>query len=135
MASPHILIIPVMVLAAWLCSPVTAQDDAWTAPPEELRKTNPLKGDQESIRNGRRLFFHLCTPCHGERGRGDGPVSIRLMTEPPDLTAIAGKKQDGELAWKIATGRNPMPKWGNKLSETEIWDLVNFIQQLQPEKE
>ena len=34
---------------------------------------------------------------------------------------------DGDLAWKIATGRDEMPSWIEDFSESEIWDLVNYI--------
>jgi mono/diheme cytochrome c family protein len=36
----------------------------------------------------------------------------------------------GDLAWKIAEGRGPMPGWKDWFSDTEIWHLVNFIQSL-----
>ncbi len=129
------LFMPALLFSVLALNAANAMEDAWEAPQEAVRQSNPVKGDKASIRNGMKLFFQLCTPCHGENGQGDGPISIRLMTEPPDLTALAGKKPDGELAWKIATGRNPMPKWEGTLSSSEIWDIVNYIQQLRPEAE
>jgi hypothetical protein len=33
---------------------------------------------------------------------------------------------DGEVFWKISTGRPPMPTW-QTLTETQRWELVNYI--------
>ena len=37
---------------------------------------------------------------------------------------------DGELFWKITTGRAPMPSWEDKLSEVQRWQLVNYLRLL-----
>lgn len=113
----------------------TAQENSWKAPPEAVEKINPVTADNESIQNGKSLFIRYCSTCHGNEGTGDGPTAIRLITEPPDLTANKGRQTDGELAWKIAAGKNPMPKWGDKLTEKEIWDIVNFIRKIQADAE
>jgi cytochrome c peroxidase len=41
---------------------------------------------------GRRLFVEHCAACHGVNGLGDGPVSARLTTPPPDLTRISERR-------------------------------------------
>lgn len=52
-----------------------------------------------------------CTPCHGERGRGDGPQGP--MVRAPDLTRAdwQGRVTDEEIAQVIRSGRNSMPKF------------------------
>lgn len=102
----------------------------WHAPPEAAKQSNSIQPDSSSIERGKTLFFELCTTCHGKEAKGDGPVAARLPVETPDLTDESTKHSAGELAWKISTGRSPMPKWGDKLSEKQIWDIVNFIQSL-----
>ncbi|MBI3885209.1 MAG: cytochrome c, partial [Opitutae bacterium] len=37
----------------------------------------------------RRLFAQWCAGCHGESGRGDGPVAAQLANQPRDLTRDA----------------------------------------------
>ncbi len=110
----------------------TSETDAWKAPPEAINRTNPVKPLPESIERGKVLFMEFCTSCHGSEAKGDGPVSARLSVETPDLTEVAGMHTDGDLAWKISTGKSPMPKWSDKMTEQQIWDLVNFIQNLKP---
>ena len=120
------------ILISSISSAADTQENSWKAPPEFSKRINPVKTDHLSIEKGKTLFIKYCSTCHGQEGLGDGPVALRLATETPDLTAIAGKRTDGELAWKIATGRNPMPRWQDKLSVEQIWFIVNFIQNLQP---
>ena len=120
------------ILPPGISSAADTQENYWKAPPEFSERINPIKADNESIEKGKTLFIKYCSTCHGQEGFGDGPVALRLTTETPDLTAIAGKRTDGELAWKIATGRNPMPRWQDKLSVEQIWYIVSFIQNLQP---
>jgi mono/diheme cytochrome c family protein len=43
---------------------------------------------------------------------------------------MAGQHPVGDLAWKIENGRGVMPAWKGILSESQIWDLVNYIKSL-----
>ncbi len=37
---------------------------------------------------------------------------------------------DGEIFWKITTGKPPMPSYREELTEKERWDLVNYLRSL-----
>jgi mono/diheme cytochrome c family protein len=37
---------------------------------------------------------------------------------------------DGEIFWKITTGKGPMPAYGKEFTQKERWDLVNYIRSL-----
>ena len=43
--------------------------------------------------SGESEFRHYCSPCHGLRGTGNGPVAQTLKKKPADLTSLA--KNDG----------------------------------------
>jgi mono/diheme cytochrome c family protein len=69
-----------------------------------------------------------CASCHGKTGLGDGTKARSLDTFPGDLTSDAYLGQtDGEHFYKSKFGRNEMPKFENKISDEDIWNIVNFI--------
>ncbi len=40
---------------------------------------------------------------------------------------IMRPQTDGELFWKISEGRDPMPSFKGQLTDTQIWQLVNYV--------
>jgi mono/diheme cytochrome c family protein len=106
------------------------QGDHWVAPHQEAMRPNPRQSTPESIHRGADLFKTYCAICHGVSAKGDGPAAEGMRPKPADLTAMAGKHKDGDIAWKIATGKGPMPDWQKVLNKNQIWDVVNFIQNL-----
>jgi len=68
--------------------------------------------------------------CHGAKGKGDGPAAVALNPKPADWTSPAVQAEsDGEIFWKISTGRGAMPSW-SFLPETDRWALVRYIRSL-----
>ena len=39
------------------------------------------------VQRGREVYTKYCVGCHGENGLGDGPASVRLITQPRDFTS------------------------------------------------
>ncbi len=105
----------------------------WTSPKEAAERTNPIKSDEDSIARGAKSYTTLCVSCHGEKALGDGVAGASLDPKPTNLKAMSGGHKDGDFAWKIANGRGAMAAWKTTLSENDIWDLVNFIQDLKNE--
>jgi hypothetical protein len=99
----------------------------WQVPKEAGEGSNPIPPTLESISRGKDLYQQYCLPCHGAKGRGDGPMAARLTPKPTDLEESADHHSDGNLAWKIETGRPPMPAWKGTLSQDQIWDIVNYM--------
>ena len=73
--------------------------------------------------SGQETYQRFCAACHGESGKGDGPVAGGLPITVPDLTrlkAVKGDKFPEELLRKIIDGREVvivhgtryMPVWG-----------------------
>ncbi|MEE9309950.1 MAG: cytochrome c [Cocleimonas sp.] len=105
----------------------------WMSPKGEAEKTNPVKADTTSIERGKKSYSTLCSSCHGATALGDGAAGAALNPKPTNLKAMSGGHPDGDFAWKIANGRGAMPAWNSALKENQIWDLVNFIQDLKNE--
>jgi mono/diheme cytochrome c family protein len=97
---------------------------------------NPIPRTLESISRGRQLFQKDCAICHGVHGRGDGPAAAAMPRRPDDLGKIAGPPifPDGVVVYRIANGKRLMPAFKAALSENELWDLLNFIRSLAPDK-
>ncbi len=104
----------------------------WMSPAGAAEKPNPIKPDSISVERGKKAYFQYCSSCHGAKAMGDGPVAASLNPKPANLVVMSGGHPDGDFAWKIANGRGSMPAWKSLLNENQIWDLVNYIQQLNP---
>ena len=54
-----------------------------------------------------------------------------MEKKPADLgTRIKAGETDGELFWKITEDRSPMLSWKGSLTETQRWEIVNYIKTL-----
>jgi mono/diheme cytochrome c family protein len=80
-------------------------------------------GLAEDINLGKTEYEATCAACHGQNGKGDGPVSVELRTKPSDLTLIAernGGVFPADVLYRIIDGRRTirahgtfeMPVWG-----------------------
>ena len=90
---------------------------------------NPVEATSESLARGGDLYGRYCAKCHGVDGNGTGPSTHGIDADPRKLWVwgSAGDAADGYLFSIISNGRTDMPPWGLVLSETERWDLVNYV--------
>ena len=73
---------------------------------------------------GQKLYGIYCTPCHGPRGKGDGPVAAKI-TKPADLTAEKYRKAEDTLFFEaIRNGSGLMPPQAESMSPEESRDVV-----------
>jgi len=107
---------------------------------------------------GAEEFHNSCAVCHGEDGRGDGPLAKVLTVKPADLTQIA-KRNDGVFPIERvsetidgrrqvgAHGTREMPVWGSRYElevarrygpygseaavKTRVHVLVRYLQSIQ----
>ena len=106
--------------------------------PATNSQANPILPDAKSIQAGQTAFSTYCVPCHGPLGKGDGPVGLTLNPRPADLSyhAIQGIHTDQQLFEWISNGfpGSRMPAWKAVISDTDRWNLVNFIRTLAPKQ-
>jgi mono/diheme cytochrome c family protein len=128
-------ILTIVGTTAFGASLIIAAEKEWTAPAGEAEKKNPQAKNDESLAAGKEAYDAQCTDCHGASGQGDGKKVAEMKKEEKDrMKALTDpsivKQSDGELYWKIAEGKKPMPA-GKKLMEpTEMWDVVNYMRTL-----
>ena len=122
-----------LYLAISIFFPVCAMGQStWVAPEESKQIKNPFEGNEQAIQGGAVIFDLLCIVCHGETGKGDGVTLEYLNPKPANLTSKQVQRQTaGELYWKITTGRPPMQSYMNVLSNSELWQVVSYIQSLE----
>jgi mono/diheme cytochrome c family protein len=92
---------------------------------------NPIKGNEASIQNGKKIYTQYCVTCHGVKGKGDGIAASGLPKPPADHTSgFVQNQSDGALYWIITIGNNPMPSYKKTLSSIERWQVINYIRTL-----
>lgn len=90
---------------------------------DKPQKLNPYTGNPEAITEGEKLYtLYGCSGCHG-RGGGGGmgiPVTDDVWKYGGDDATVM-KLIKGEIA------ESPMPKFGQTLTEEQIWKIVAYI--------
>jgi mono/diheme cytochrome c family protein len=94
--------------------------------------------DTGDAQAGAAAFKAACVTCHGETGKGDGPIGQKLKDKPTDWSAGGGGlagMTDQQIFDVIAKGGKAagkaaaMPGYP-KLSEAEVWNLVAHVKTL-----
>ncbi len=87
--------------------------------------------EYDPIEQGRIHYMRYCASCHGEDGRGGGPVAEALKDPPTDITRFR-IEEDGtfrvddliEIIRGVkdvrAHGTREMPVWGNIWGDSEL---------------
>ncbi|MBI5374756.1 MAG: cytochrome c [Candidatus Schekmanbacteria bacterium] len=135
MKSKHLMVSSIILLT--ITTLAYSHNMGWIAPDNVKAIKNPIQADTTSIERGAKTYKEKCVICHGEKGDGKGVVGANLTVKPSNFTdkEMMDEMTDGEIFWKISTGKGPMPSWKDKLKESEIWDLVNHIRKFSvPEK-
>jgi mono/diheme cytochrome c family protein len=102
--------------------------------PEAAKVQNPVPATPESIAAGRSTYARLCSRCHGVEGKGDGG-GAGAGGQPADLTDAEWDfgSSDGEVFFSIHDGTSAdMEPYAERISDSEIWNLVNFIRSIGP---
>lgn len=91
---------------------------------------NPVATTPENIEKGKVKFQRYCVPCHGESGKGDGPVGQKFGSQ--DLTSeYVQTKPDGDIYYTITNGGIAiMPSYGDSVVAEDRWFIVTYIKQV-----
>jgi mono/diheme cytochrome c family protein len=130
----YTLYLRVSGITALLVLAVFADAPAKLTRQEAQMLKSPVANTKKSIDRGRVIFLQNCTMCHGENGKAEGS----LVADATDLTApklYKSGSSEGEIFHSVRDGAgDQMPAFKSQLdSETDIWNLVNFIRSLWPE--
>jgi mono/diheme cytochrome c family protein len=124
-----------MLLAGLGTRTARGHDMAWATPTRARKLKNPVKVSPGGLAAAADIFHENCSPCHGEKGDGDGELAQYIKkVKPSNFTdaMMMSEMTDGELFWKMSEGRPPMPPWKEELTEIQRWQLVNYLRALAP---
>lgn len=90
---------------------------------------NPIPDTVTSVSTGERLYQANCARCHGVDALGGGPDAATTTFPPSNLrSGHLLQHSDADIYSWISNGiQGGMPAWASQLSETERWNLVNYL--------
>jgi len=98
---------------------------AWVVPEEAAEKVCPFQFSPETVKAGENIFQRNCKSCHGDPGKKNW---AKIVPPPGDPASADFQKQtDGEMFFRITTGKAPMPQFGSILSTEERWQVISFL--------
>lgn len=111
-----------------LSTALTAQTKSWVVPANFKSMKNPVIQSEAGSKTGLALFTKNCVSCHGKTGQGNGVKVAALKNYPGDFSRSEFQTlTDGEIFFRIKTGKDEMPKFEGKLLDEEIWNVVNYL--------
>lgn len=118
-------------LITFLSISLAAQTKPWVIPANFKTMKNPVAVGDASTKAGLALYLKNCASCHGKTGLGDGVKARSLKDFPGDFSKADFQKQtDGDLFYETKAGRGEMPKYEGKLTDDDIWNIVNYMRTL-----
>ncbi len=86
----------------------------------------------ENLAIGKHFYDINCFPCHGDKGMGDGPVSVKFP--PNNIPSYATDRiqtlAEGGMYHTIKYGKNLMGSYASVLTPTERWCVIQYVQYL-----
>ena len=102
----------------------------WVVPDDQKAVVAPVKFTPEMQKLGEQLYLKNCQSCHGLMGKDNW---AKLTPPPGDLSKDKAQKQtDGEIFFRITTGKVPMPEFRNILSEDDRWGVIAYLRTFNP---
>lgn len=100
---------------------------------------NPLPATKQTMEEGKVLYDHMCSHCHGEQGKGDGAIIGQGKFPPPPSYSTGNSSRggtmkdltDGKIFHTITYGLNLMGPHRTQLNPTERWKIVMYVHELQ----
>ena len=111
----------------------------------DAKMANPVASTPQTLAAGKRAYDVNCAACHGNLAQGaeKAGVAISIIQEqggrqPPDLTDEKWDhgSSDGEIYAVIKRGIPPtmMAGWEGRITDSEIWSIVNYLRALASKK-
>lgn len=95
---------------------------------------NPVEITAGLAERGYERYQIFCTPCHGERGDGQGMLAVRAGVPVPSLFEQRLRQMpDGEMFEVISDGLGLMPGYRYPIPPLDRWAIIAQVRRLQEE--
>ena len=91
----------------------------------ELKNPYPAAG--QTIQEGKALYETYCLVCHGQSGKGDGPIAEKIPHPPSYASDRVLQFRPGRIFHVITMGTTKMPSYAAQLSAAERWKVVAYV--------
>jgi mono/diheme cytochrome c family protein len=88
---------------------------------------NPFRPTPRVLEEGKALYHIYCLVCHGEQGRGDGPIAAKIPTPPSYVSERVRAFPPGRIFHVITVGSGKMRPYASQLNPDERWKVVTYV--------
>ena len=92
---------------------------------------NPILYSDAVLAEGAAIYGKFCVHCHGEAGKGDGKVGLKLPGAPPAYDGPLKNLPEGKMFFTITNGKGLMGSHASQLNVEERWKVIYYVQKLQ----
>jgi cytochrome c6 len=75
------------------------------------------------IENGEKIFTANCSACHA----GGNNVIMPEKTLKQEALELYGMNKVDAITYQVTNGKNAMPAFGGRLSDSDIEDVANYV--------
>lgn len=88
---------------------------------------NPYHPTSQTMQEGRALYETYCAVCHGDQGKGDGPIAGKIPSPPSYTSDRLLQFPAGRIFHVITMGSGKMRPYATQLSASERWKIVTYV--------
>jgi cytochrome c553 len=92
---------------------------------------NPIPFSENVMKEGEAIYGKYCVHCHGDAGKGDGKVGLKLPGAPPAYDGALKNLPEGKMFYTITYGKGLMGSHASQLNVEERWKVIYYVQKLQ----
>ena len=118
----------IIIIIFTIATRVSSQ--TWVVPDDQKAVVAPMKFSPDMQKQGEQTYLKNCQSCHGLPGKDNW---AKLTPPPGDLSKEKAQVQtDGEIFYRITTGKVPMPEFRNILAEDDRWSVIAYLRTFNP---
>jgi mono/diheme cytochrome c family protein len=94
---------------------------------------NPVPASDSGLADGAKLYLNHCAGCHGIPSNPDSQFGHSFNPPIPQFFKKAPDMPENQNFYIVQHGVrwSGMPAWNNTLSDTQIWELVTFMSNIE----